>query len=1083
MRFVPSLFPLVVLLAIVDPAVAQPLPMVLAETKLDQEAEQLLQQGNEQLYSGNYQAALPLLEQALALYQQLDDRAGEGQALKSLGNVYYLLEDYPRSLDYQQQALAIAQARSDLDLEARVLNNLGNVYRETGDTDRALALFQQSLAIAQQIEIPAVVQIALRNLGMTYEQLQDYDAAIATYQQLLTLAQQQEDPEAEAWWRNHLVSLYSDVGKTTDAIALLETQLEQHRSQNNRLQEASTLNQLSLQQGEAGALPEAMASARQSAKIAQELQNPLLEATALSSLASTYERSGDLQQAITHYQNSLQRVRLAKQTEAYAELAVGSERTTLSSLAILSTQLGEFSQAIDYREQLLALAKQLGDRVLVGESLRELGAIYQGRDDFGQAIDYFEQGLQIARETGNPIAEIQALDSIAANYFAVGNFEQMQTYGQQMLQATRRYLSAATSETTVSPKFAKLLRQYVQGKEVLALVTLGNAALFGSNDRRQAMAYFEQALTQAKSLDTQDFEVLALSSAGAAAAWAGDFQGAVEQFKASVQLHQSQTAQPRSQQQSLTVFDRGIEGQALSQLARAYAMAGNAEKALETAQQGWEISQAVDSTAVQAGAWETLGYAYLLAGDLPEAERHMRRAIAGFDAVRAKLGARDRDKVSLFDIQDQTYRLLSRALVQQQKPQEALEISEWGRARAFIELLQKRFNLQSTPTPEPERLTVEAIQQIARNQQATLVQYQLQFDPRDEAEKQPTALYIWAISPQGEIAFRQQSLADTHLNDLVANTRQTLGARSNRAGIVPQLKPEYVAQHRAETDRKLTQLHNQLIDPIADLLPANPAQTVIFIPQGSLFSVPFPALMDDSGQALIERHAIAIAPSIQTLALTQQQAQRQALKRGTALIVGNPTMPAMRLEPGKPPQPLRPLPGAAAEAEAIAKRFNVSALLGSRATEATIKQQLPHAQLIHLATHGILDDRRALSSALALAPTPGEDGLLTAEEILDMQLQADLAVLSACDTGRGQITGDGVIGLSRALFSAGVPSAIVSLWAVPDAPTAELMLAFYEYRDQGLDKAQALRQAMLDTKVKHPNPLDWAAFTLIGEAR
>ena len=123
---------------------------------------------------------------------------------------------------------------------------------------------------------------------------------------------------------------------------------------------------------------------------------------------------------------------------------------------------------------------------------------------------------------------------------------------------------------------------------------------------------------------------------------------------------------------------------------------------------------------------------------------------------------------------------------------------------------------------------------------------------------------------------------------------------------------------------------------------------------------------------------------------------------------------------------------------------------------------------------------RDFPGAIALAPGNGEDGLLTASEILDMELQANLAVLSACDTGRGRITGDGVVGLSRALITAGVPSVVVSLWAVPDAPTAALMSEFYRQLDQGHSKAHALQQAMLITLEQSPHPKDWAAFTLIG---
>jgi CHAT domain-containing protein len=89
-------------------------------------------------------------------------------------------------------------------------------------------------------------------------------------------------------------------------------------------------------------------------------------------------------------------------------------------------------------------------------------------------------------------------------------------------------------------------------------------------------------------------------------------------------------------------------------------------------------------------------------------------------------------------------------------------------------------------------------------------------------------------------------------------------------------------------------------------------------------------------------------------------------------------------------------------------------------------------------------------------------------------------VLSAYDTGRGDVTEDGVIGLSRSLIAAGASNVVVSLWAVPDAPTAELMVAFYQALELGQNKAQALRQAMLKTMAKHPKPRNWAAFTLIG---
>jgi CHAT domain-containing protein len=307
-------------------------------------------------------------------------------------------------------------------------------------------------------------------------------------------------------------------------------------------------------------------------------------------------------------------------------------------------------------------------------------------------------------------------------------------------------------------------------------------------------------------------------------------------------------------------------------------------------------------------------------------------------------------------------------------------------------------------------------------------------------------------------------------------------------------RPGFQQRQEANLTQQLQRLHKLLIEPIADQLPTAPNANVIFIPQTSLFLVPFPALQDESGKYLIEKHTLLTAPSIQVLELTHQQRQQVATRGNNALVVGNPTMPKVAPAIGEQPQQLSPLPGAEEEAKAIAPLLNTQALIGNQATKTAILPLLPSARIIHLATHGILDDIQGLKSAIALAPDPpssplskggqeGGDGLLTASEILDLKLNAELVVLSACDTGRGRITGDSVIGLSRSLISAGVPSVIVSLWSVPDAPTASLMTEFYKNLQLNPDKAQALRQAMLTTMKQHPNPKNWAAFTLIGEAQ
>ncbi len=463
------------------------------------------------------------------------------------------------------------------------------------------------------------------------------------------------------------------------------------------------------------------------------------------------------------------------------------------------------------------------------------------------------------------------------------------------------------------------------------------------------------------------------------------------------------------------------------------------------------------------------------------------------------MGDNDAYKVSIFEVQARTYRILQKVLIAQNQPLAALEIAERGRARAFVELLARRIATTSDSTNSAlTQPSIELLQQIAKRQNATLVEYSIvgdDFKIKGKPGTYESELYIWVIKPTGEVTFRSSDLKplwqqkDISLAELVLISRSSIGVRGLP---IVAVRPRLGVLQRQEANltQRLQQLHQILIQPIADLLPTDPQARVIFMPQEYLFLVPFPALKDEQGKYLIEKHTILTAPSIQALQLTREQRERVGARHAVplqgkdALVVGNPTMPSVRPAFDEPPQQLPPLPGAEREAKAIAPLLNTQPLIGKDATKATIKQLLPKARMIHLATHGLLDESRGIGSAIAFTPSGDDNGLLTAEEIFSLKLNAELVVLSACDTGRGRITGDGVVGLSRSLISAGVPSVLVSLWSVPDDSTAFLMTEFYKNLERNADKAQALRKAMLATMKQKPysNPLQWAAFTLIGEA-
>ncbi|BAY66438.1 TPR repeat-containing protein [Calothrix brevissima NIES-22] len=537
------------------------------------------------------------------------------------------------------------------------------------------------------------------------------------------------------------------------------------------------------------------------------------------------------------------------------------------------------------------------------------------------------------------------------------------------------------------------------------------------------------------------------------------------------------------------------EGKALGSLGLAYHALGDYPKAIDYYSNSLAIAREIKDRKGEGESLNNLGVAFYKQGNLSAAEKTLYEGIKVYEFLRDKNLA-DTNKVSLFDIQSNTYRNLQQVLIAQNKTDAALEIAERGRARAFVELLASRVstnNKQADKSLEPP--TIAEIKQIAKQQNATLVQYSIIYDEFKVAGKQQSKesdLYIWVVKPTGEVIFRKVDLKPLWQKDnltlaqLISTTRDSLGVGDEDRNMI--FKAEVVNSGNETIQRaSLLKLHQLLIKPIADLLPTDTNKRVTFVPQENLFLVPFPALLDEQGKYLIEKHTILTSPAIQVLELTHQQKKLITVGNSTpqnAVIVGNPTMPKFTAKYGEAAKQLKPLPGSEREAKAIAPLLNAQALTGKEATETAIKAQVSQASIIHFATHGLFDHFQGLQSSIALAPSASDDGFLTAEEILNLKLNADLVVLSACNTGRGKITGDGVIGLSRSLFIAGTPSVLVSLWSVPDAPTAELMTEFYQNLYQKkLDKAQALRQAMLKVKEQYPNtPRKWAAFTLIGEA-
>jgi len=1021
-------------------------------------ADQLMEQGRQYLNANDLPAALEAFQQALAQYRQGQDRAGVGQALKELGNVYFSQGDYSEAIAYGQQALDVAETIGDRNLAWRALNNLGLAHYWLEEYGPAVDYYQRSLNIVRDLGDRSGEALVLNNLGDVHYWMVDVTQAITYQQQSLAIAQAISSLPQVFNALKSLGQAYDAAGELELAMAAYEDALALARQVNYPTGEAQVALGLALIDEQLADYPGAIEHYQVVLAIAQDSQNTALARTATAGLGRAYQMLADYSQAADFLEQS---VTLARELAAPA-----LEQSSLTLLGNVYADLGQYESAVAAHQQSLALAQQLSNLAAVGEALNNLGNIYADSGQFPQALDAYEQALATAESIQDPYTQSITLGNLGAFY---------QIHLGDYIKALELYQrSVEIPLTAIDP------RQALEAKQILASqYSRMGSVLQVLAEPEDAIATYAQGLTLARDLNNPLLEAEILNNLGTLQYQVfGDYRQAIDYFQQSLTLAQ-QVDHP-----STLAF-------ALGNLSTAHSALGDSETAIDYQQQRLAIARQLQDIPGEALSLNNLGALYLETGRWQVAEQTLRDSIALREQLRT--GLSDLDKVALLDQQGRTYRLLQKALMAQDQPLQALEVAEQGRARAFADLVASRLSGQVVSNLDATPPTLEQIQEIAANHNATLVEYSILYETLEiEGEagrSQEASLLIWVIQPTGDITWRQVDLTaqPESITDLVSRGRQALGAR-NRAAI------EIIADEPDPTQsaQSLRQLYQLLIQPIAEVLPDDPSQRVIFMPQGDLFLVPFPALLNAEDRYLVEDHTILTAPSIQLLRLTSQLGQERrisALQPSQPLVVGDPEMPSVWLPEMAQTVQLVPLPGAKAEAEAIADTLAIEPLIGTAATESQVLQRMPTASLIHFATHGLLSYglpqeslSRDIPGAIALAPDDQTDGLLTAADILSMELTADLVVLSACDTGRGRITGDGVVGLSRSFVAAGVPSVLVSLWSVPDAPTGQLMIEFYRQLQEHGDKGQALRQAMLTTMRSHPNPRNWAAFTVMGNA-
>jgi CHAT domain-containing protein/Tfp pilus assembly protein PilF len=1169
-------------------------------------------------WQSDYSKALDYYQQSLAISRVIKEREGQALTLGNLGDVYYEQEDYPQAIEYYRQSLTIAQEIKAERLEAMALFGLGKSYDSLEKYDDAIKYFEETLLVAKKVDNPSFekaisVRLALTygELALAYEMKGNYDKAVESYQRSLTKAQKIKDAKTKGLAREGIERVQEKIGKQAQAEQLLQQGIKQReqgkaeaakqsfqqalnldREIGNTYGELQILNHLGSTYQTLKEFTEAIEVLKYQLLLSQELNNLPFLSSALAQLQGIYLQQKDYHKSIEYGQLLLQAAQDLKNNQFEGEiggelenLGIEMEALALDTL-IMAYQLdGDLSKAIEYSQKNLDIAIKLEDSSRQGEAIYQLGNIYGELNNYVKAIDYLEESNNIAQEIDHHLLKAMSLQNLGTLYFSLGDFDKAIEYTNQALTVAKKFnhrwwIGKPILSEPEKDRFRKLEQE--------TLVLSGSGYLFGFGNIDEAIDSYEQAQKLAQESQIPRNEALAVSSLATAYGVIGDYRQAINHYEQALKIGQEKASE----------FDRIEDNQeavSLNILAYAYGSLGKAQEkqreigaaqksfqtAIEYAQKSLAIVEQFENSKIEtASSLSALGRTYFLMGNVKESEKYLREAIKIFEDVGTKLRIGDSKQVFFLDIYADEYELLQQVLIAQDRFDEALEVAEQGRTRAFVELLAKRLTpnpTQESPITPP---TIEQIKKIAQEQNATLVNYSIIHDPsqflmpvkiKGKGQNSASELFIWVVKPKGEVAFRRVNIQDVLSNQgeisrekLTSNyqlaaifispwiTATTIvilvtfiglgvwrfqwlqssakflqhqiknrpsrfwlsvllvtalsgglvylglsnqQTASNQQTVAGDGSGDYTQLGKASVSAKISEpkrkkLYKLLIEPIADLLPTDSKERIIFIPQGALFYIPFPALQNSSGEYLIDRHTMLTAPSIQVLDLTHQLRQRLEAKdlitaqAQDILVIGNPTMPT-KINSDKKWDALE---SAEKEAKAIAALLNTQAITGEQATEDTIVQRIENARIIHLGTHGKADEERGFGSKIILAPSDKNDGYFTAEEILNLNLNAELVVLSACETGVGRLTGDGLVGLSRSFIQAGTPSIVISLWTVPEktligeTSTKDLMIQFYRELQQNPDKAQALRQAMLKTREKHPKPIYWAAFTLIGEA-
>jgi CHAT domain-containing protein/Flp pilus assembly protein TadD len=992
-------------------------------------AEKTTAEGQALQAAGNadsFRKALAKYQTALAIWQTIDDRKGQAEVLDYIGTVHHFLDEKQQALEDFQQELKLWRVTEDRPKEAaEALNNSGVVYSSLGLSQKAIEAYQEALTLRRAAGDRAGVANTLDNIGLSYLDAGELQKALDHISQALALFRELNERPGIANTLNNIGGVYLTWGDYRKALEYFDEALELRRALGHHREEAIALNNIGRVYELLGEAQKALDYDQLALELGRKLQLRGIEATSINNIGIVYDWLGDRDKALEDYKQALDIFRATNNRNG--------EASSLNNVASFYVHtLNDPQTAIEYTRKALEIRRALGQRIAEANELDNLGFMQNKLGDARKAIEYHRQALEMRRALGHRPGEAASLTNLGAAHFALGELQ-------------------------------------------------------------PAFDYFNQALAMHRTMGRKSMEAISLYGLAQVESKRGNLDAARSRMEEALNIIES------------------LRGKAATQDLRASFLAKKQDYyefyidlLLRTHTQ--EPAKRYDLVALQASE---RARSRSLLELLTEARIDVDQGIP------PELKQRERITYSrIAFLQSRLVGAYSEPKPDQEKVkalEEEMKKVDVEREQLNMEIREKHPRYASLQYPAP--LGLKEIQSLL-DERTVLLEYALGKDTS----------FLFAVTSNDFLVARLP--ASTSIAQHVGALREAITVRPQRNALGKQINNS-------------RELYRELIGPAEKVL--SNKQKLIIVPSGILHYLPFEVLLSSGDEKtlpaanssawpyLLRRYAISYVQSAGVLASLRRRGDEAPPPKKTFLAFADPDYGnETAAEPGfvrarvrsafgdQQSFKLQRLIESRREVEEIAKlhsRNQVDLFLGDQATEENVKAtSLADYRYIHFATHGLLNENRPPYSGLILSlasevsapqgdaqksPAAGakpaeniraelEDGLLQVYEVFSLKLNADLVVLSACETGLGKdVKGEGLVGLTNAFLYSGARSVLVSLWNVQDRSTADLMVNLYKEMGHDHDRGEALRQAKLKLIEgrRYSQPYYWAPFVLVGERR